>query len=125
MAKTPDKTLIPLPADKNGRQQAFLDLVQSRHLKDFDAVLLSGIDPHELVMWKRDPKFLKRYYAARRFTVRDLRREAERRAFEGSDRLMEFLLRAYKPEVFDAPQKVDMTVKGDIAARIIAARKRA
>ncbi len=74
--------------------------------------------------WKADPDFVKRYEAARRASVATLRREAERRAMAGSDRLLIFLLCAYAPEEFQERQVLDHRGKLDIAERISRARKR-
>ena len=74
--------------------------------------------------WKQDPDFLKRYRAARKASVSTLKREAERRAMAGSDRLLIFLLCAYAPEEFQERQVMEHRGKLDIANSIAQARKR-
>ena len=74
--------------------------------------------------WRADPAFMKRYEAARRASVAKLKREAERRAMAGSDRLLIFLLCAYAPDEFQERQVLDHRGRLDLANTIAQARKR-
>lgn len=56
-----------------------------------------------------DPAFAKRWEDATRVKVDHLVREAERRAMNGSDKLIMFLLQSYKPETFAARQRMELT----------------
>ena len=67
---------------------------------------------------------MKRYEAARKASVTRLKREAERRAMAGSDRLLIFLLCAYAPQEFQERQVVDHRGKVDLANSIAQARQR-
>ncbi len=105
------------------RQEMFLACIAGG-ARYYEAAEEIGIHRVTAWRWKADPDFAKRYEAARRTSVATLRREAERRAMAGSDRLLIFLLCAYAPEQFQERQVLDHRGKLDIAETITRARRR-
>lgn len=105
------------------RQELFLACIEggARYSEAAEDI---GIHRVTAWRWKQDPDFVKRYEASRRASVTRLRREAERRAMAGSDRLLIFLLCAYAPEEFHERQVMEHRGKLDIASTIAQARKR-
>ncbi len=90
-----------------------------------EAAELIGVSRVTAWRWKRDDaEFVRRYRAARTISVAKLKREAERRAMAGSDRLLIFLLCNYAPEEFQERQTLDHRGKLDLAQTIAQARKR-
>lgn len=102
----------------------FLALIEGG-ARYYEAAEETGVHRVTAWRWKADAGFIKRYQAARRASVTTLKREAERRAMAGSDRLLIFLLCAYAPEEFQERQVLDHRGKVDIAETISRARKRA
>lgn len=105
------------------RQEIFLAHIEGG-ARYYEAAEETGVHRVTAWRWKADPDFAKRYEAARRASVTRLKREAERRAMAGSDRLLIFLLCAYAPEEFQERQVLDHRGKLDIANTIAQARKR-
>lgn len=105
------------------RQEMFLACI-SGGARHSEAAQDIGVHRVTAWRWKQDPGFRKRYQAARRASVTTLKREAERRAMAGSDRLLIFLLCAYAPEEFQERQVMEHRGKLDIASTIAQARKR-
>lgn len=58
---------------------------------------------------RNDPEFAKRWEDATRTKVEHLIREAERRALQGSDKLLMFLLTNYAPEKFKKASTLEVT----------------
>jgi transposase-like protein len=84
-----------------------------------------GLDRSTVFRWRQhDPEFAQACRQALVANVEVLKREAERRALKGSDKLLMFLLCNYAPEQFSQAQKVEVHDAGGIAAQIVAARKR-
>ncbi len=128
MAKEPDPTPGAEPDDTpqptlSERQEIFLACIEGG-ARYSEAAEETGVHRVTAWRWKADPDFMKRYEAARRASVAKLKREAERRAMAGSDRLLIFLLCAYAPEEFQERQVLDHRGKLDIAETISRARKR-
>jgi hypothetical protein len=65
---------------------------------------------------REDPAFAKRWEDAKRITVTHLEDEAFRRAMNGSDKLMEVLLKAHAPEKYRERQEV--THKGGMSFNV-------
>lgn len=105
------------------RQEMFLACIAggARHNQAAEDI---GVHRVTAWRWKQDPDFRKRFQAARKASVTTLKREAERRAMAGSDRLLIFLLCAYAPEEFQERQVMEHKGKLDIANTIAQARKR-
>lgn len=73
-----------------------------------------GIHPMTVYGWLRnDEEFNEDYNTAVDFAVGTLEMEARRRAMEGSDRLLEFLLKSLKPEVYRERYEVKQEVSAD------------
>jgi hypothetical protein len=119
-ADTPEDIIEPTLSE---RQEMFLACIAGG-ARDKEAAADVRVHPVTAWRWKHDPEFLKRYRAARKASVTTLRREAERRAMAGSDRLLIFLLCAYAPEEFQERQVMEHRGKLDIASSIAQARKR-
>jgi transposase len=105
------------------RQEIFLAHIEGG-ARYSEAAEETGVHRFTAWRWKQDPDFAQRYQAARKASVTKLKREAERRAMAGSDRLLIFLLCAYAPEEFQERQVLDHRGKLDIAETISRARKR-
>jgi len=91
------------------RQEAFLELIEAG-ARDPLAAEGAGVHRVTAYRWKRhDPEFKARYDAAREVRLEHLVKEAERRAMNGSDKLLEFLLCNYAPDRFSNKQKVETT----------------
>jgi transposase-like protein len=113
---------IPEPT-LSERQEIFLAHIEGG-ARYYEAAEETGVHRVTAWRWRQDPDFVKRYEAARKASVTRLKREAERRAMAGSDRLLIFLLCAYAPEEFQERQVLDHRGKLDIAETIVKARKR-
>ena len=105
------------------RQEIFLAFVEGG-ARYAEAAAETGVHRVTAWRWRADPAFIKRYEAARKASVSRLKREAERRAMAGSDRLLIFLLCAYAPDEFQERQVLDHRGKLDLASTIAQARKR-
>lgn len=89
------------------RQEAFLSLIEEHGVADREAAEIIGVSRWAVWRWKKDPDFSPRYKEARKVRLEHLVKEAERRAMNGSDRLLEFLLCNYAPDKFSNKQKVE------------------
>lgn len=105
-------------------QEEFLVLIAEYGTTDMAAAAAVGRSRWSPIEWKKDPAFLARYKAAKKIGLEPLVREAERRAMNGSDRLLEFLLCNYAPERFSNKHKVELAGELGIAERLARARKR-
>ncbi len=126
MAKKDDTPPIaePAPEETLGeRQEIFLAYIEAG-ARYYEAAAETGVHRVTAWRWKAQPDFVKRYEAARKASVTKLKREAERRAMAGSDRLLIFLLCSYSPEEFQERQVLDHRGKLDLADTIAQARKR-
>jgi hypothetical protein len=73
-----------------------------------------GIHPMTVYGWLRtDEAFQEDYNVAVDFAISTLEMEARRRALEGSDRLLEFLLKSLKPEVYRERYEIKQEVSAD------------
>lgn len=79
-----------------------------------NAAELSGLtrQSHYRWQWEGDAEYAKAFAAARDVALDRLEGEARRRALNGSDVLMMFLLKAHRPEVFR--DQHNLTVKGKV-----------
>ncbi len=91
----------------NEQQELFLELIRDTGTTDCAAALAVGRSRFTIIDWKKKPEFKRRYDEARRVGLDHLVKEAERRAMNGSDRLLEFLLCNYAPDKFSNKQKVE------------------
>jgi transposase len=125
MAKKDEPAVTePIPEETlTERQEIFLAFVEGGARYN-EAAEEAGVHRVTAWRWRADPAFMKRYEAARKASVSKLKREAERRAMAGSDRLLIFLLCAYAPEEFQERQVIDHRGKLDLANTIAQARKR-
>lgn len=105
------------------RQEVFLELIQAGAC-DSEAAAPLGIHRVTVYRWKQNPEFKTRYDALREIRVEHLVKEAERRAMNGSDKLLEFLLCNYAPDKFSNKQKIEHSGEVGIAERLARARKR-
>lgn len=126
--KKPTVADVPPPTDDvqetlPERQEMFLGHIEGGATYS-EATEQVGVHRVTAWRWKQDPQFLRRYQAARRGSVAKLRREAERRAMAGSDRLLIFLLCSYAPEQFQERAVLDHRGKIDLASTIAQARQR-
>lgn len=125
MAKKDEPAVTdPIPEESlSERQEIFLGCIEGGARYN-EAAEETGVHRVTAWRWRADATFMKRYEAARKASVAKLKREAERRAMAGSDRLLIFLLCAYAPEEFQERQVLDHRGKLDIADTITRARKR-
>ena len=66
-----------------------------------EAARCVGVHPSTPYKWKgRDPEFAEAWVRAREKFVEDLEMEAYKRAIDGNDRLLIFLLKAYRPDTY-------------------------
>lgn len=111
-----DDTTI-FPSTKEERQEAFLAFIAENAGTDGNAAQAVGLTHWAIILWKRDPEFKKRYLEARKISIEHLVKEAERRAMNGSDRLLEFLLCNYAPEKFTKREKVEHS--GNMSLQVV------
>ena len=70
-----------------------------------EAARWAGVSVATLYRWRdNDPEFSKAWLDARLTLVDGLEREAFRRASQGSDRMLSFLLRYLRPEIYNQRQ---------------------
>lgn len=75
---------------------------------------LTNIHPSSVKMWlANDEDFRNDYDVATDMAIAILEHEARRRALAGSDRLLEFLLKSLKPEVYRERYEVKQEIAGD------------
>lgn len=79
-----------------------------------------------LYTWKtHDEAFKARYKKAKEIIVDHLIQEAKRRAMNGSDRLLEFMLCNLAPDQFSKREKLEVDAQVNVAEILAKARKRA
>ena len=67
-----------------------------------EAARCAGIHRSTVYRWReQDPEFAMAWDEARQKLVEDLEMEAYKRAIDGSDRMLIFLLKAYKPDTYN------------------------
>ena len=66
---------------------------------------------------REQPEFAKRWEDAKRITVQRLEDEAYRRALDGSDKLMELMLKAHAPEKYR--ERSEVRVAGGMSLQVI------
>ena len=105
----------------NERQDQFLELIRDHATTDAAAAAAVGSSRFTVCRWKRDdPAFKARYDEARKIGLEHLVREAERRALNGSDKLMMFLLEHYDRERFGKREEINLGNAGGKPLRITA-----
>jgi hypothetical protein len=117
----------PLPTQEQrtkATQKAFLDLLaEGCNFTEANAAL--GINRATSFRWRQtDPEFAQACRVAFKVSLDKLKAEAERRAVNGSDKLLMFLLERYDPAQFHIAQKLEHSGAVDLANTIIAARSR-
>lgn len=90
------------------RKEQFLAMIEDYSVTDGAAALAVGVDRVTAWRWKKDPVFKERYDKARKVCLDQLVKEAERRAVNGSDRLLMFLLEHYDPERFGKREEINL-----------------
>lgn len=122
MDEKPDQEAAPTLSE---RQELFLELIADSGIRDSDAAAAIGMSRWAPARWRRDdPFFAERYKVARQIRIDHLVKEAERRAINGSDRLLEFLLCNYAPDRFSNKQKLEHTGELALAERLTRGRGR-
>lgn len=113
------------PARREARKAVVLELLaEGCNLREAAAAL--GIHRGTIRRWRlADPEFAAGVRTAFKANVESLKGEAERRAMNGSDKLLMFLLCNYAPEQFSQQSKVEVSAGAGLAEAIIAARQRA
>jgi len=108
------------------QQAAFLEAVAGGN-SVCGAVKAAGASRASVYRWKdEDAAFGEAWNEAREECVDLLEAEAKRRALEGSDTLLIFLLKSYRPDVFSErvrqtiEQKAEVRTIPDVAARVAA-----
>jgi hypothetical protein len=103
MSKVKAKKIVRSRARKpatDARQDAFLEAYEKYGRIDF-ASQAAGIGCRTHYAWlNNDPTYIERFKTSEAVGSRALEDEAKRRAFEGSDRLIEFILKGLRPEVY-------------------------
>jgi len=122
--KAPAEPQEENPPSLSERQEAFLGLIREHGISDMQAAEIIGVSRWAIWRWKKDPDFAPLYKEARKVRLDHLIAEAERRAMNGSDRLLEFLLIAYDGERFNIKQKIEHSGNVGLAERLAAARRR-
>lgn len=117
----------PLPTAsqrKVERKRVFVELMASG-CSFTEAAEGVGVNRVTAFRWKQeDPEFAQACRTALRIGVDVLKAEAERRALKGSDKLLMFLLERYDRETFHIAQKLEHSGQVDLAAAVLAARRR-
>ena len=101
------------------KQEAFLELVKEHGTTDKAAAEALGLSKWSPIRWKKDPDFKAQYDAARAIGLEHLVKEAERRALNGSDRLLEFLLCNYAPDRFQKREARDLNHSGGVSLAVV------
>jgi len=108
--KTASRPSVRPPASKNSRSAALQDrflAAVSRSANITEAARAAGVARGDHYRWLRDPEYRRRFLDAREAALDDLELEAWNRAKAGSDRLLMFLLTAYRTRFrADAPPPV-------------------
>lgn len=104
-------------------QQLYLDYIAGGH-SPVQAAAAIGISRSTGWRWRQDPAFMARVIEAQKVNLQDLETEAKRRAMNGSDKLMMFLLQAENPERYTPKQRVEHSGQVDLAQALQAARAR-
>lgn len=97
-------------ATEKRRRQAIICeyIAQAKNMQI--AAQYAGVPYRTVSTWRaRDPVFLAMLEQAAELRTQALEQEAWRRAFAGSDRLMEFMLRAARPAVYRETRTLELT----------------
>lgn len=119
---------VPQPIDPDPRgtqRRVFLELIaEGSNIGEACAAL--GVNRSTVFRWRKDdPGFNAAVLRAFVANIEGLKREAERRAMKGSDKLLMFLLCNYAPDQFSNTQKLEHSGAVDLANAVLAARGRA
>jgi hypothetical protein len=116
--------LLTAKERKAERKRAFVELIASG-CNFTEAAEALGVHRITAFQWRReDPGFNAECMQALRVSIDMLKKEAERRAIRGSDKLLMFLLERYDPEKFHLAQKLEHSGAVDLAGAVLAARRR-
>ena len=84
------------------------------------AVKGTGVAYRTVYQWKQDdPEFDAKWQAAMEAGTQVLEQEAKRRAIEGSDQLLMFLLRGKRPEQYRERSEVKLETKANLVLDLI------
>lgn len=82
------------------------------------ALMISGISRGQLrTALDKDPEFLEAFHDAKADAIDSLETEAVRRAKDGSDQLLMFLLKSHRPEVYRENHKIEVSGHLDVDHR--------
>lgn len=113
------------PDPKATQRRVFIELI-AEGCNIEEAARTLGINRSTAWRWRKDdPEFERAVKGAFVVHIEGLKREAERRAMKGSDKLLMFLLCNYAPDQFSNSQKIEHSGQVDLAQAITAARGRA
>jgi len=102
--KTSKKSLRAVKTDL--AQEKFLESI-TQWANITEAAKAAGVARSTHYVWLKDPIYRKRFLEARESAYDRLEQEAFQRAMSGSDRLLTFLLAAYRPKFrVDAPPPI-------------------
>lgn len=111
MSKAINKTVRSRAREvaQDARQDAFLEAYEKFGRIDY-ASSAAGIGCRTHYYWMaHDPSYPPRFKESEAIGLQALRDEAKKRAFEGSDRLIEFLLKGLDPATFGDRMKAELT----------------
>lgn len=117
---------LPLPNQRKELRKAAAIEMMAAGMGPSEVAAAIGVNRVTLFRWRQeDPTFDERLTAALNVTLEKLKREAERRAVNGSDKLLMFLLERYDPATFHLAQKLEHSGAVDLASAVLAGRRRA
>lgn len=120
-----NEPLLTASERKAERKRAFVELLAGG-CNLTEAAEAIHVDRATAFRWRQeDAEFAQACRDAFKVSIDVLKREAERRALKGSDKLLMFLLERYDPEKFHLAQKLEHSGAVDLASAVLAARRRA
>lgn len=88
------------------------------------ALMVSGVSRGQLrSALDKDPEFLEAFHDAKADAIDSLETEAVRRAKDGSDQLLMFLLKSHRPEVYRENHKIEVSGHLDVDHRSLLMEK--
>lgn len=99
------------------KQRIYLEGIASG-MNYSEAAQFADVDRTTGWHWRQDAEFMKLVEKAQEIRVDNLKKEAERRAMRGSDKLLMFLLCNYDPDNFQMAQRVDLNAKVNSRAEV-------
>lgn len=120
-----EEPLLTASERKAERKRAFVTLIADG-LNFMEACEALHLDRSTAFRWRQaDPEFAQACRDALKVSIEKLEAEAERRALHGSDKLLMFLLERRAPDKYHIAQKLEHSGSVDLAAAVMAARRRA